>query len=153
VTAPAYNEELPTLKEELTRKSLEMLEEILLKHKRGKISMAQMDYALDVLFGTVNGLVDREFIELITMASTQVNKADPSYIERHVMRKEGGSAVLIVERRMDDDTLKIHRMRLNGLVEEIVKKYADSTIPSEQAKAGVEFTIASTKKIGYEEVL
>lgn len=68
--------EIPTIKEELSRKSLDALQNLLLDRSTGKITEAQFATGLNVLWEVASGLVDREFFEMISMAT--VNQNDPS---------------------------------------------------------------------------
>jgi len=66
--------DLPSIKEELDRKSLDAIERLILKHRDGEISDEAYSVALDVLFMTVSGLVSEDFIQLITIAGDEVDK-------------------------------------------------------------------------------
>lgn len=66
--------ELPTIKEELDRKSLDAIERLILKHRSGEISDEAYSVALDVLFQTVSGLVSEDFIQMITLAGDEIIK-------------------------------------------------------------------------------
>jgi hypothetical protein len=56
------------LRSELDRKALETLSWLTLSVERGKISKEQFSTALDALFMTLAGLVDKEFMNIITEA-------------------------------------------------------------------------------------
>jgi hypothetical protein len=61
----------PSIKEELDRKTIETLEYLISKRETGEITQDQICTGLDVLFMNVNGLVDDDFINLITAADTE----------------------------------------------------------------------------------
>lgn len=75
--------EVPSIREELSRKALNTLQSLLIDRERGVLTEAQFGAALNVLWDTVSGLVDREFMDLISMV--KVNKNDPSYRRRTML--------------------------------------------------------------------
>ena len=80
MTAAAF--ELPTLQEELDRKVFETIEYILAGSTKGRMTKAQASASLDALFMAVNGLVDQDFINIITEAQTVVG-GDKSVVKKH----------------------------------------------------------------------
>lgn len=67
---------VPTVKEELDRKSLEAIERLILQHRHGEISDEAYSVGLDTLFLTVSGIVSEDFIEIITAAGDEVKKRE-----------------------------------------------------------------------------
>ena len=65
------NTETPTIKEELNRKTIETLEYLIQRRQLGHISESQISTGLDVLFMNVSGLVDDDFVNLITAADAE----------------------------------------------------------------------------------
>jgi hypothetical protein len=61
--------DLPTLKEELDRKALATIEDLLHLHAICKISDAQLSTGIDALFKATSGLTDEEILHIITEAS------------------------------------------------------------------------------------
>ena len=59
----------PTLKEELDRKALQTIEDLLHLHASCKISDAQLSTGIDALFKATSGLTDEEILHIITEAS------------------------------------------------------------------------------------
>lgn len=86
--------ELPTIKEELTRKALDTLEGLERDRKSGIITEAQYAVGVDVLWGTVAGLVDKDFIELISL--TAVKKSDRSFLRRALLVNAAGVVVSVI---------------------------------------------------------
>lgn len=68
---------LPTIKQELSRKSIETLEYLVNERKRGQITNDQYSVGLDVLFMTCNGIVESDFIDLVTLAGEEVEAPKP----------------------------------------------------------------------------
>jgi hypothetical protein len=60
--------ELPSIQDELSRKVHETLEWLLVGVERGRITKEQCSFGLDTLFMAVSGLVDKDFIKIITEA-------------------------------------------------------------------------------------
>lgn len=67
---------VPTLREELDRKVFGTLEYLINGEAKGRLTAEQASFGLDVLFMAVSGLVDNDFINIITEA--QSNKSAPS---------------------------------------------------------------------------
>ena len=60
--------DLPTLREELDRKVFATLEHLFHQMKTERITMEQFSFGIDTLFMAVSGLVDKDFINIITEA-------------------------------------------------------------------------------------
>jgi hypothetical protein len=58
--------ELPTLREELDRKTLETIQWLVRSTESGAITGDQLSVAVDTLFMAVSGLVDADFINMFT---------------------------------------------------------------------------------------
>lgn len=72
MTQAAY--ELPTLKEELSRKALDTLEGLMVKRSHKEITRTELSMSLDTLFSAVSGLVEEDFLDLITMAGEDMSE-------------------------------------------------------------------------------
>lgn len=73
---------LPTLKDELDRKVFETIDYLVSAIHRGRMTKMQVSASLDALFMAVSGLVDNDFIEIITEAQKFV-AGDKSVVKRH----------------------------------------------------------------------
>lgn len=73
---------LPTLKDELDRKTFETIEYLVGAVHKGRMTKAQVSASLDALFMAVSGLVDNDFIDIIT-AAQDVAGSDKSVVKRH----------------------------------------------------------------------
>lgn len=74
--------DLPTLRDELDRKVFETIDYLVGAVARGRMTKAQASAGLDTLFMAVNGLVDSDFINIITEAQSVFN-CDKSVVRRH----------------------------------------------------------------------
>lgn len=68
-------EKVPTMQEELERKTIEAIEDLLMGHENGRITEAQLDTGMTAIWTTVSGLVGRDMMDLISEAKP---KSDPS---------------------------------------------------------------------------
>lgn len=66
--------DLPTLREELDRKVFATLEHLFHQVKTKRITVEQFSFGIDTLFMAVSGLVDDDFIQIITEASRLCEK-------------------------------------------------------------------------------
>lgn len=73
---------LPTLKDELDRKTFETIEYLVGAERKGRMTKAQVSASLDTLFMAVSGLVDNDFIDIMTEAQKVVT-GDKSVVKRH----------------------------------------------------------------------
>ena len=73
---------LPTLRDELDRKVFETIEYLVGAVHKGRMTQAQVSASLDALFMAVSGLVDNDFINIITEAQN-VAGGDKSVVKRH----------------------------------------------------------------------
>lgn len=80
---------LPTLKDELDRKTFETIEHLVAAERKGRMTKAQVSASLDTLFMAVSGLVDNDFIHIITEAQTVVG-GDKSVVKRHFVLPDRG---------------------------------------------------------------
>lgn len=74
---------LPSIREELSRKALDALQDLALRRVDKTITEAQFATGLNVLWETVSGLVDKDFFEIISTIT--VNKNDDSFRRRTFM--------------------------------------------------------------------
>jgi hypothetical protein len=68
MSAKLVKTELPTLQEEIDRKSFEALEWLTYAVSQGRMTPHQFSTGIDVLFMTVSGLLKKDFIDLISEA-------------------------------------------------------------------------------------
>lgn len=78
--------ELPSIKDELERKSVDMLGYLVDDHIKGKITEAQYSTGLDVLWGVASGLAGNDFLNMMSM--TKVDKNDRSFSRDAFLVKE-----------------------------------------------------------------
>tara|TARA_R110000851_G_C13102760_1_gene569348 strand:- start:84361 stop:84795 length:435 start_codon:yes stop_codon:yes gene_type:complete len=92
MTATAYNDSMPSLQEEIDRKSLDTLGDLVLKHRDNAISTAQFEIGINTLFSIVSGLVAGDFIDLVTRASQEetIGGNLTDYITRILIHPERG---------------------------------------------------------------
>ncbi len=72
--------DVSTLQEELTRKTLEALEKLASDRENGRITEAQYAYGLNILWTTTAGLVDKDLMLMMELA--EVKKEGASFFTR-----------------------------------------------------------------------
>lgn len=80
--------DLPTLREELDRKSMETVDYLFSNLDNGKITMSQFSTGLDVLFMATAGLVDKGIVDLVTNGAEYVRQAPDDMIIKRVFIKD-----------------------------------------------------------------
>lgn len=85
----------PTLREELDRKTFETLNWLITGQAKGILTDDQLSMGVDTLFMAVSGLVDEDFIRIITEAqgSAETTKGGVKRVFRH---KESDTTVVFV---------------------------------------------------------
>jgi hypothetical protein len=83
---------LPTLREELDRKVYETLEWLIVGHEKGRLTKEQVSMGMDVLFMAVSGLVDGDFIHIITEAQNEF-QTNKSVVKRHFHAPEANATM------------------------------------------------------------
>lgn len=145
----AVAHDLPTVEEELDRKAIETLEQLLLRRQQGKITEAQFDVGLDALFSVAAGLVRDDFAELISLAGNEIDRNDSSFIQRRVFVK--GGSILYINSNLDSETVIVKRCVAEGWTT-VVKRFDDKPIAAVAIKQYVDFVAKGMIGKGYEEI-
>jgi hypothetical protein len=92
MNAAEVSHTLPTLREELDRKVYETLEWLIVGHEKGRLTKEQVSMGMNVLFMAVSGLVDGDFIHIITEAQNEF-QANKSVVKRHFHAPEANATM------------------------------------------------------------
>lgn len=84
---------LPTIREELDRKVFETLDWLTTSVRKCRITEEQFSMGIDTLFMAVSGLVDKDFINIITEAQNQCQHAK-SVVRRLYQNAESGEVIV-----------------------------------------------------------
>jgi len=76
---------LPTIREELDRKTFETIEWLAVSHDLGKITDGQFNTGVDAVFMSVAGLVNYSIMEIVSAASRSIDRHDLK-VRRHFAR-------------------------------------------------------------------
>lgn len=90
----AQHDHIPTLREELDRKVFETLNWLVTGHTKGIMTADQLSMGADTLFMAVSGLVDKEFIQIITSTQEMLEGASATPVRR-VFRSTGQDTTVI----------------------------------------------------------
>lgn len=85
--------DIPSLKEELNRKTFETVERLVNDRAFCKATDAQYDYGIEILWGTVAGLVDKDFMDIA--ANMRLTSRDESFVTRAHLRNAKGDSVVL----------------------------------------------------------
>jgi hypothetical protein len=85
---------IPTLREELDRKVFETIEYLIAGVKKGRMTKDQASASLDTLFMAVSGLVDNDFINIITEAQNFVGGGQ-SVVKKHFYNPADGEILTL----------------------------------------------------------
>lgn len=115
---------LPTLKEELDRKVADTLDWLVRGVEGGKLTKEQASTGLDTLFMAVSGLVDGEFIHIITSAQDYVAGAS-SIVKKHFHAPASDETVTFTWMTGEDRVMTRKRVG-SAVVSEVVKRFDDA---------------------------
>ncbi|WKZ86277.1 hypothetical protein N5B55_04825 [Ralstonia pickettii] len=135
---------MPTVQEELDRKTFETLEWLFSAVQLGKMTPDQFSTGVDTLFMAVSGLLGKDFIDLITAAQQECSDTKP--LMKRVFVK--GNEILAVEWPVGTTKLTVSK-RVNGLACGHVVKEWDHTRGAKNAFAEL---CASVQNKGYQEL-
>ena len=130
-----YDAKIPDVQDELDRKAIETLEMLLLRRDQGKITEAQFDTGIDVLFSTVSGLVREDFAELISLSADDIDRNDPSFEQRRVFWSEG--TFFYLKENIEKAKLMLAK-HSGGEWKKFEKDYSDLPFPEKSLKKYVE---------------
>jgi hypothetical protein len=124
--------ELPSLREEINRKTFETIEWLFLGLNNGKLSEEQFSTGVDALFMAVAGLVDEGFIQMITEAQ---NMSDSKFAKRRLFRAPKVDEVLTLSWIPGEDRVIVSK-RIAGIATNgTVKEFANSKDASEYMRS------------------
>lgn len=136
--------ELPTVKEELDRKTVESIEWLLHAHTVGNLTENQFAAAIDALFMAVNGVVSEDVAQMLTEAS-QLPSRRTEVLKRHFI-KDG--ALVTVQRDVGGTAVQ-YATRVNGKIKTQRKTEYDSAREAAEGMATSSRIIVGS---GYEEI-
>ena len=134
---------IPTVQEELDRKTFETLEWLFSAVQRGKLTQDQFSTGVDTLFMAVSGLLGQDFIDLITAAQKECTGAPA--LKRVFVK---GNEILVVEWTVGTTRVTVGK-RVDGLATGGQIKDCDSTL---DAKNAFEALCRVVSNKGYQEL-
>ncbi len=117
-------EDLPTLREELDRKTFETLNWMITGHAKGILTADQLSMGVDTLFMAVSGLVDKDFIGIITSTQDMV-KGNPAMPVRRVFRSTAQDATVIFVWKPGSFGIGMQRYEGSTLVADTGKEFPE----------------------------
>lgn len=103
---------VPTLREELDRKVFETLDWLINAESRGRLTKEQVSAGLDALFMAVSGLVDNDFMTIITAAQEQ--SAGPQSAVKRLFHHPSADEIVTITWRPTETRVTTAK-RLDGL--------------------------------------
>lgn len=79
---------IPTVKEELGRKTFATIEELITKKENGSITNAEYKIGIETIFNIASGLLDKEFFEIISQAAKEYEQ-DYSFCRNRIFSNAG----------------------------------------------------------------
>jgi len=135
---------VPTTQEELSRKTLETIEELLLWRSQERITDGQLGIAINAVFKSVSGLIDKDVFEIISQIVVDHPKHDR---EIAVFQKGRGSLVLV--RYVNQGRLMAWDCLLGKTS---AKSFEDEALPDKRAKQAFDAAIQHCRDKGYREL-
>ena len=143
-------ERLILLEQELNRKAIGELENLVEKRELGKITNAEYATGIAVLFSVCSGLVDSEFFALISKAAKETEK-DYSFARTQILLGENDELV-VIHNSSEKENFTFRRFDC-----EIIKQYqrvgkCDEYFTNLKNEAMTEKTIDSLVRNGFEQL-
>lgn len=138
---------LPTLKEELDRKSFETVEFLYNALDIGKLTIQQFSAGLDALFMATAGLTNASVIDLISAGSSYVDANKDKFVDKRALYGADGTVVALT-RKLGADTFLIDIYRGGKRIKQEIK---DFTL-AKQASDAMERTVERLLAGGYAEL-
>jgi hypothetical protein len=85
--------DVPSLQDELNRKTFETVDRLFADLQNGRVTDAQYDYGIEILWNAVAGLVDRDFMDIA--AEMRTLKKDETFLTKWYMRNAKGDTVVL----------------------------------------------------------
>lgn len=143
--------------DELDRKTLDAVAQILVDLGQGSIAQPQASYAIKVLFMATSGLAGKEAFDLVSQASAEIEAQRGIHALRRFFVQ--GQKVALLEYQFGESEVKVKR----GLIQTSpagirwerasVAMFEDQPNPFESARERFDGYAASLVRAGYQEVL
>jgi|GEM_PF-2354176 len=108
----AHVNDMPTVREELERKTYETLNHLSDRFLAGYISEADVSFGCDIIWMVASGLVGDDLAKAITTSVSTESKQ-----ERRIFADESDNITLTVKRVMGEDTFTILKRRGSAIIE------------------------------------
>ncbi|MGZ8172995.1 hypothetical protein [Methylobacter sp.] len=140
---------VPDIKEELERKTLIELENLVNALDLGKITNAEYLASINTLFAVCSGLVDGDFFQLISAASKEAVK-DYSFNRTRIFRKE--DKVTIISRKKNTRDFLVFALNCAITGEKRIKGQLDETDTNAETEQKLVAIIDKLKAAGFKEI-
>lgn len=104
-------EYIPTFQEELSRKTLETIEDLFLKHRAGEISRHEFRLCVKVIFGIVAGLADKRVDIMLAQLGDDLKRLDASSMQCELWVNEGDKCVVLMTNK-EREVIRVYRAAL-----------------------------------------
>lgn len=144
------SEQLPSIANELERKTLDQLERLMRFYEQGKISKAQFASSVDTMYQIVAGLIPEPV--LLALESFDIKPDNSTFdTSRFFWKRQTGEAYA-VRRHTQGECLSIAHMVPGKLVTKADMLFANSIVPSLAASLKQDKLAAALIDKGYQEV-
>ena len=121
----ALNDDIPTLYEELNRKTLDVALDLITKLEKSEISPAQFYTGYKVLFDTISGLASNESVMYAFEGANMVKKNEDQSFTRSRTFLHSSRGVAMLNQYYGDDMLNIRIYNTDGANAKDSRVYAD----------------------------
>lgn len=138
----------PNLADEINRKTVEALEWLVLAVEQDKITNAQFDAAVNAIWITSSGLVDRDVTELMSEA---VSRKIDGFTRKRIFSNT--SHLVCLERNYEKATLTIRRKFEQGHWQDVIRKtFEGALVPSLAARDAESRLVDKLRSQGFSEL-
>lgn len=149
----------PTIDDEIERKTLDSLAQIMQDQQQGVVSQSEASYALRILFMNVSGLVSQDTFDLVTEASKELGDGQTKSKIRRFFVNITNQRMVLIEYEFGSTEILIKQGRTRtsndvGAWERISRVSFESEVnPFEAAMTRFNSYIASLLRTGFREIV
>jgi hypothetical protein len=101
-------EYIPSMQEELSRKTIETVEELFLRHRAGEISRHEFRLCVKTIFNIVAGLADRRVDIMLAQLGDDLKKLDVSSMRIELWTSKNDKCVILLTNK-EREVIRVYR--------------------------------------------
>ena len=142
--------DLPEIKDELERKTVAEIDNLIRRRESGKITNAEYLASINSIFAICSGLVTRELIDIISEASAEIVN-DFSFLRTRVFEKD--DRISVISRKRSDGGFNVKIITATVGATKVFTGILDETDTNLETEQKIANFMSNLWKVGYKELL